>query len=302
MNAKQEAKLGMYNVIVSSLDAQLPTIQQFTAFHTAYLRFKVKVNTLHIVGQQEDFIISGLALDKTQIKNSLVVMAADIAALIYSYAVEINDPLLRNEVNYSPSKLRLTKDDQLPIRLKNIHDRGVAHLAALEDYGINASLLSTFSDLIESYKEKVPSPRRGISTKKNVKANMVQLFKEADAILKLQMDKRIVALKSQYPDIIAEYKSNRILIEAAKTATQFKGTVTRKSDGSYVLNATVKLDNTIYETLTDEKGAFLIKEIPYGSYTATATADDLTAIEAVPVQIKRGQINKMKFSLLPASE
>lgn len=302
MNAKQEVKLGMYNVMVSSLDAQLATVEQFPAFHTAYQRFKVKVNTLHIIGQQEDFIISGLALDKTQIKNNLVTMAADIAALIYSYAVEINDSLLRNEVNYSPSKLRLTKDDLLPIRLKNIHDRGVAHLAALEDFGINAPLLATFHDLIETYKEKVPSPRRGISTKKSIKANMVQLFKEADAILKLQMDKRIVALKSQYPNVVVEYKSNRILIEAAKTTTQFKGTVTRKSDGAFVSNAVVKLDDTIYETLTDEKGAFIIKEIPYGSYTATVTFEGLLPVEAIPVQIKRGQINKMKFSLLPAAE
>lgn len=302
MNAKQEVKLGMFNVIVSSLDIQLQTVQQFTAFHEAYLRFKLKVNSIHMVGQQEDLIISGLALDKTQVKVNLVTMGADIAALVYTYAVEVNDVLLMTEINYSASKLRSTKDDQLPIRLKNIHDRAVSNLTALEGYGINAPLLATFSDLIETYKEKVPNPRRGISTKKSVKANMVVLFQEADAILKLQLDKRVVALKTQYPDFVANYKSNRILIDAAKTTTQFKGTVIRVSDGSNVHNATVKLDNTIYQTTTDANGAFIIKDIPYGNYTSTATSEGLAAIEAVPVHIKRGQINKMKFKLLPATE
>jgi hypothetical protein len=302
MNAKQEVKLGMYNVIVSSLDAQLQTVEQFSAFHTAYLRFKIKVNTIHIVAQQEDLIISGLALDKTQIKKNVVIMAADIAALIYSFAVEVNDPLLMNEVNYSVSKLRTTKDDQLPIRLKNIHDRGVAHLPALQEYGINATLLATFSEMIEAYKEKVPNPRRGISTKKGIKANLVVLFKETDTILKLQLDKRVVALKTQYPDFVANYKSNRILIDAAKTTTQFKGTVTRVTDGMAIANATVKLDDTAFETVTDSNGAFVIKEIPFGSYTTTATSEGHASIDALPVLIKRGQINKIKFSLTPTAE
>lgn len=302
MNAKQESKLGMYNVVVSSMEAQLPIVEQFTAFQTAYQRFKVKVNTISIIAQQEDLIISGLALDKTLIKTNLTMMAADIAGLIYSYAVEVNDVMLMSEVNYSFSKLRKTKDDQLPIRLKNIHDRGVAHLTALEEFGINAALLTTFHDLIETYKEKVPNPRRGISTKKGIKANMVQLFKEADVILKLQLDKRVVALKAQHPDFVTEYKSNRILIDAAKTTTQFKGSVTRKSDGARIANASIKLDNTLYETQTDENGLFVIKEIPFGNYTATATSEGLLAIEATPVQIKRGRINKIKFNMFPTAE
>lgn len=302
MIAKQEVKLGMYNVICSSLEAQTAIVENFTAFYQSFQRFKAKVNAISIIAQQEDLIILGFAQDKSHAKMRITAMGADIASLIYAYAVEINSPLLKNEVNYSLSKLRKTKDDLLPVRLKNIYERGVTHRSALEEYGINEQLLESFNDLIEAYKEKVPNPRRGVSTKKNVKSNMKLLFKEADEILKQQMDKRIVALKIQYPDFVSEYKSNRMLIDATRTTTQFKGIVISSADGSRVSNATVQLDNTLFQSFSDENGTFVIKDIPFGSYTTTAISEGHETIAAFPIQIKRGKINKIKFSMIPTAQ
>lgn len=302
MNAIQETKLGMFQVVHAGLEERSDLISSIPALKLACARFKIVLTSISITAQQEDLVISGVALDKTMVKKKLVLMGADTAAIIFSYAVEINDQALMQEVNYSLSALQKTKDDQLPIRLKNIYDKGMANLDALDTFGISPELLATFNELIDTYRDKVPNPRRALSTKKTVKANLVSLFKEADSILKLQIDKRIVALKNDHPDFVAEYKSNRILVDAAKTTTQFKGTVTRKSDGANVANATVKIDNTVYQTVTDENGAFLIKGIPYANYTATVTFNGLEAIEAAPVQIKRGQINKMKFILLPEAD
>ncbi|WP_296145843.1 carboxypeptidase-like regulatory domain-containing protein [uncultured Flavobacterium sp.] len=302
MKAIHETKLGMYNVVLTSLEARPDLLAEVPALETAITRLRTKVIAIGITGQQEDLIISGVAVDKAMVRKRLAIMGADIATLIFAYAVEINDQLLMKEVNYSATALKKTKDDQLPLRLKNIYDKAMVNLADLEPFGINLQLLASFSDLIDTYKEKVPNPRKAVSAKKNVKLNLKQLFAEADEILKLQVDKRIVALKYSHPGFVAEYRSNRILIDAAKTTTQFKGTVTRKSDGARVANAIVKLDNTIYQTVTDENGVFIIKEIPYGNYTATATSHGLETIAATPIQIKRGQINRIKFTLLPKSE
>jgi len=302
MNAIQETKLGMFRVVGACLDAQSELVGRIPALKIAYVRFNAVLTSISITAQQEDLAISGVATDKTMVKRNLVIMGADVATIIFSYAVEINHQPLMQEVNYTLSALQATKDDQLPILLNNIYDKGMANLTALEPFGISLEILTSFKELIETYKEKVPNPRRALSTKKIVKASLVQLFKEGDSILKLQIDKRIVALKNDHPEFVAEYKSNRILVDAAKTTTQFKGTVTRKSDGATVANATIKLDNTVYQTVTDENGAFVIKGIPYGNYTATASFDSLETIQAVPVQIKRGQINKMKFTLLPQAD
>ncbi len=302
MRSIQETKLGMYNVVLTSLEARPDLVAEIPALETAITRLKTKVVAIGITGQQEDLIISGVAVDKAMARKKLSIMGADIATLVFTYAVEINDQQLMKEVNYSATALKKTKDDQLPLRLKNIYDKAKENLTALEPFGLNIQLLTSFNELLDTYKDKVPNPRRAASAKKNIKANLTQLFKEADEILKLQVDKRMVALKYSYPDFVAEYKSNRILIDAAKTTTQFKGTVTRKSDGARVANATVKLDNTIYQTITDENGAFVIKEIPYGNYTATATSHGLETIAATPIQIKRGQINRIKFTLLSKSE
>lgn len=299
MKVIHETKLGMYNVVLTSLEARRDLLAEVPALETAIARLRTKVIAIGITGQQEDLIISGVAIDKAMARKRLAIMGADIATLVFTYAVEINDQQLMKEVNYSATTLKKTKDDQLPLRLKNIYDKAKLNLTALEPFGLDIQLLTSFNDLLDTYKDKVPNPRRAASTKKNIKANLTQLFKESDEILKLQVDKRMVAIKYSYPDFFAEYKSNRILINAAKTTTQFKGTVTRKSDGERVANATVKLDNTIYQTITDENGAFVIKEIPYGNYTATATSHGLETIVAAPIQIKRGQINRIKFMLLP---
>jgi len=302
MTARQETKLGMYNTVLAGLEARPDLFVAFPAMQIATARLKSKVVAINITGQQEDLVISGVTEDKIIIRKRTAMMGATIATVLFAYAVEINDEVLKKEVNYSASALLITKDDQLPIRLTNIYDRAVTHLANLEAFGITSEIVSNFYNLLETYKEKAPSPRRALGVKKQLKVNLTLQFKEADEILKLQIDKRIVALKADHPDFVAEYKSNRILIDAAKTTTQFKGTVTRKSDGAKVANAIVKLDNTIYQTTTDEKGAFVIKEIPYGNYTATATSPGLIAVEAAPIQIKRGQINKMKFVLLPTAK
>lgn len=300
MTAKQESKLNMYRATQKHCADNAAIVTTVPAFETALAIFNVKVSAIIAATQQEDLVTKGITVDKTDAKKSLCRLTTDIAAPIFAYASSTSNNKLKQEVNFSYSDLLKTKDDLMAPRCQNIKDIGMANLTGLKPYGITAASLDALQTEIDNYQVKVPTPRNSAAQKKTIRENIKNLIKEADLVLKEQLDKTVVGFKSSNPDFVSTYKTNRIIIEPGQSSTTLKGAILNSIDKSPVAGATIVVIETGNKASCNEKGIYQIKPIAAGIYTISISAPKYKDKTEQQVTVKQGQNTTMDFALDPA--
>ena len=297
MNATQESKLNMYRATQKHCTDNAAIVATLPAFQTTLNAFNVKVSAIIAATQQEDLVTKGITVDKSEAKKSLCRLTTDIAAPIFAYASASANNKLKQEVNFSYSDLLRTKDDVMAPRCQNIKDLATANLAALASYGLTAAGLTALQTEIDTYQAKVPTPRNSAAQKKTIRENLKKLIKEADTVLKEQMDKTVVGFKAAHPDFVSTYKANRIIIDPGKTQTTLKGLILNSMDKLPVGGAAIVVVETGNKASSNEKGGYEIKPIPAGIYTINISAPKYKDKTEKEVTVKQGQITNMDFVL-----
>ena len=212
MNKQNESKLNMYDAVIAYCNNNSDTVATLPAFQTAFSAFETTVGEIHNTVQLEAGIISGIAADKNQLRIALCQQASDLCAVIFAFASSTNNNEIKEQVNYSFSELkRITAEMLVPV-CSNIYDVLNANIKALKAYGITADNLSDFQTAMDSYEEKISSPRNAVSQRAAYGATLRNLFKQANGTLRDQLDKMAVQFKTSAEDFFIAYKRNRAII------------------------------------------------------------------------------------------
>lgn len=297
MNGKHESKLNMYHAVVKHGDDNAAIVAAVPAFQTAFNAFKTKVSAISSTAQLEAQVISGVALDKAQLRTNLAQQATDLAAVIYAYASSVNNLVLREQVHFNLTDLLRLKDDLLGPTCSNIKDAAQANVAALAAYGITAASITAFSDAIDEYNTVVPSPRNAISLRAAYRTSIKNLFAEADNILKNQLDKLSVQFKTTQPDFLATYKNNRVIIDSAVSATQIKGKVTNADGTIPLIGVKVEVMGQSISATTNTRGNYNIKPLSPGNYQVKFSKSGLQDLISPVLEVKLGKATKADASL-----
>ncbi|MET0752768.1 MAG: carboxypeptidase-like regulatory domain-containing protein [Pyrinomonadaceae bacterium] len=297
MNAKQQAKSTMYQSVEKHCEDNPDITATNVAFQTAFNNFKTKIVAIGAAAQEIELPLTGLTAGKKASKQDLCELAADTASLIYAFAETNGNAALKDGVDYSLSALLRTKDSLLALRCQNIHDKGVENKDALEDYGVTTKALADLQAAITSYTATSPKPRAARSQRSTLKNNVVQLFREADNILKNQMDKLIVAFRKTHPDFYNTYFKLRDIPESRTTTTQLKGVITNSADETPVKNAFVTVVEIARTAKTKSTGEYCFKPLPNGTFTVRVTAEGFKDCEKDEVEIKLGVVNSLNITM-----
>jgi Carboxypeptidase regulatory-like domain len=297
MNATQNAKSKMYRATENHCLENNEITKNMPAFVAAFNNFKAIILEIDATTQKTSSVLKGIATDKNASRESLGLKATGIAGMIFAYASATANNTLKQEVNFSVSRMTRGNEDQFISRCRNIHTKGVENIAVLPDYGITNQTLSDLQTAIDEYIAKSPKTRTAKSNRKTMNANLTALFKQADTVLKEQMDKLIVAFRADHPDFVKTYEANRIIVDAGSTATQLKGKVTGQADGLPIKDVTVKVVEANLTVLTDAKGEYLVKPIIVGKYTVTFSKEGFTSREIDDVDAKKGAVNVLNMAI-----
>lgn len=230
LNGKQEAKFNMYRATEAHLDANTGKFSSNTSFQTAYAEFKANIPKISAAAQQKSGSLSGIATDKSNLKDTLSRETARIAGFVFAYASTVGDAPLASEMDFSATDLRRSRDENLAPRCQAIHDKTAARLTELKDYGVTQAKLDALQAAITAYATATPKPRNAASIRKTVNADINALFTAADRILKSRMDKLIEVFRADEPDFVAEYFSNREIVDAP-TKSKTPNATAKPKDG-----------------------------------------------------------------------
>ena len=223
IDSRQEAKLNMYDVVALKCGENAAIIANYPALVAAVAEFNAKIADIKSAAQLTAAVLTGIATDKKFSKEEVSEATALIAGQIFAYAAKNQNNTLKNEVNFSATDLRRIKDGELVSRCQAIHDLGIANVSVLGDYGVKAANLAELQTAIDAYAQNAPKPRAAITDRATLKANLRQYFKDADAILKEQMDKLVEPLAKDHADFVSTYKNARKIVDP-KTFKKEPGT------------------------------------------------------------------------------
>ncbi len=271
MTSRNEAKLGMYNAVLTHIEANGTITATVPAFETAAASLRTIYNNIIEAAQQEEQAIKGITLDKSAARIALCQEAANIAAAVFAFAAAASNNTLKEQVNYPVSKLLLTKDELLIPACNNIHDLANTNVAVLTPYGVTGARLTSFNVLISDYQEVIPTPRNAATSKAAVRTSLTNLFKQADEIFKTQLDKIAMQFKTSNIDFYNTYKQNRIILDAATSSTQVTGVITDSETNQPIANVKVQVVDQPYTATSNAIGEYTVKIPVPGTYNLAFT-------------------------------
>jgi len=289
MNAQQEAKLTMSRTTEQILDDNANIVAAVPALVSLIVLFKGVIASILNAAQLADVNLTGIAEDKGSAKTHLALTASDFADIIGSFASTAKNATLKQEVNYSYSKLERMRDEALAPVCRIIHDRAQENLDALRDFGITPQKLAAFDTAINDYAAKTPNTRTAIVNRRTQTANLRELFKQLDDILINRMDGLMKNFRTSHPDFYNAYLAAREIIDTHTTVTQLKGTVFDSEDKP-LKGAIVTIVELGKSAKTNTKGEYSFKPAENGTFTLKIEKEGYAPYQKEELEIKTGHI------------
>ena len=297
MKDNLENKLSMYLAVQKVCADNNSVWSGLPAFATSFSAFESKIGDIESVRLIQEQDTTGIAIDKSVLKDELADKAIEVSTAVHAYATEIGDNELLESINYSRSELLKGRDTELQSKCQIIHDKADAIVGSLGDYGIVAADLTELQGRIDDYSEIIPKPRTAISNKKTATEDLSLHFQEADGLLKDKLDKLIEQFKTSDAEFYTTYFNARLIVDLGRSGSALRGTVTDSSTGDRVVGATIEILETQDSRNANKQGKYGFKQLRPGTYTVQATAKGYEAKQIPAVEIAEGQLNVLDIEL-----
>ncbi len=189
MNKVNDSRLAMYDAVIAYCNNNTDAVATVPAFQNALTDFQTLVEQIHDTVKLQSNVITGVTAERQQLRIALCQQAADLAAIVSAFAISTNDLELKDQVAFSFRELRRLTAEMLVPRCSNMYDAINANIKALKTYGITTDSLTDFQTAMDDYEAVVSSPRNAVSQRVAHSNALTVLFKQANGILRTQMDK-----------------------------------------------------------------------------------------------------------------
>jgi len=312
MKSRQESKLSMYLAVNDYLTTNAAVVNPLPNYSGYSAAFWCAIGQIQSNSEQQMFDKSGLKANKEQLKETLCMLVSDSSRKLQAYARYANNQLLLSETRFTESELDKAADNVLRDYAQGIYDRAQSNLTALTAYGITAATQAALQNTIKGYVSAIPKPRVGRTETKQSTQQLAAAFAAADSALK-NIDVTVEIVKLLQPNFYNGYKSVRKLILTGRSKLAVKGLVTdlvsgeplKKAilsfapDGNGLMAKSAAPDATPSPVLvkkTADKGGFIVKSLPSGSYSVSCSKSGY-AEQTATLTVADGELSVLKLQL-----
>jgi hypothetical protein len=297
MNKKQEDKLAMYNAVLNHASQNARVVETLPALQNAYGALKAIVSAITSTMQEQMLVTKGLTLNKAEKRAALCNFANEIAGGLHAWANDKKDIVIRQKTKTTLSALRQLRDEELAPVCRSFYDIAIAGATDIEVYGLTTEVLNAYNTAIENYYNIVTSPRNAVAIRSAYVQKQKELFKDADNILKGNIDKLNLHFRKNNPDFAETYKANRVIINSGATKTALRILVAEEKDGLRIGEAAITINTLNLQMLTDSEGQAIAKPISHGVHTVSISKEGYTTSTISDIRVIRGKINTIEAIL-----
>jgi hypothetical protein len=209
MNDKQENKFTMYEAVTSLLDANTAKTSSMSAFATTLDSFKDILAAISEKNIQKNTATVGKTTLKNQQQADLIASTVPIAGALFALGTATNDPRIQALGDMKKGDLLKLRDTELNDVITNIKNLADSYAAALVPYGVTPVAIAALETKLTAYDAALGSKEASFSTKVAAGTVLSDLFDDADAILKDQLDRMMEMFAPTDQQFYLEYKSAR---------------------------------------------------------------------------------------------
>ena len=276
MTTKQERRLNMYHAVRDYLILNEGISKDLPYSAVSLEALQRTIEQIHAAHEMQIDIKTGITKEKNELKDKLIIIAADNSRKIAAFAKFSGNLILLEEVRFSITRLKRMTDIDLKIYAGIIYNKTEENVGMLSEYGINIETQKIFNDTINSYYNSIGKPRTGIIEKSQATRQLGELFRKALSILE-DLDAAVGIIRLKEPGFYYGYKTIRKLVYTSAGKLALKAKVLDLSTGEPVkgviltfrpdgaLSGRNKEDGEIVKK-TARKGSFHIKHMHAGTY------------------------------------
>lgn len=213
MNGPQENKRTMFGVVIGHCNNNQFIWGAYPPFVDAFDRFTAIYNNIDSYAQVQTLQSQGVTEDKQNSKQLLTDKAVKLCGIVGAWASKNNNQTVKKALDYKASTLIKKRDTLFLDTINNIYNQVKPLLPNLVSYNITSTELDELSSLTKSYKSLLSTPRSKTTVRKNATTQLPVLFKQADKILKEELDGLVTAFSDTNPDFVREYTNSRMIVD-----------------------------------------------------------------------------------------
>lgn len=280
MNNLQENRLSMYLAVRDFLLQYPDVTKDLPGYGQHFTELQKAITDIQAIAEIQKADTKGYAKQKQSLREKLITLTLDTSYKMNAFAKLNSNLMLQSEVKMNRSKLTRATDTGLRDFAQIIYEKAEANLEPLKGYGVTVETQAEFLDAINKYNASLSGPR--VAKTETVKATkqLTNLFEKADLMLE-NIDAVIGIVKYSQANFVNGYNTAKKIVNIgtgslALRASAFDGKTGDAIKGAKFVFRPDKVFSSagpaaeIVKTTAD-KGNFIIKNMPQGTYTVTVS-------------------------------
>ena len=215
MNDRQENYLSMCVATKTTLDNHNATWAATPAFVTQNTDFNLKLSTLQSLKTGQETDITGYAVDKAGKKQDMIDKTMGIIGGLKAYALAENNNVLLEEINYSESDLKQTRDELVASKCQIVQDRAITYSADLLNYNIADGMIAEQQTAIGDYSASSQLPSTKEDARQVITSQIDGTISEIRGVLEI-IDSLVKTFEATQPAFVEEYFNSREIYDLGR--------------------------------------------------------------------------------------
>lgn len=270
MNSRQkafESTCRRFSIFLNKHPEVTSTLPTFEDRHTKFDDTLVKITNC---GNQQGMDLTGLRIQKGQMKKSTGIKVLDLSNRIETFAKITGDPVLMKKVHLAETAYLRSADRDFMGANDRVYSLAESNKEPLLKYGVTPALLTDVKTSMEAYRSEVEAPKLGITGRKELTGDLPELIDEETEVLE-NLGALYELIRYTHPSIYAEYLNAR-KIEYRSGSLMVNSAITDAKTGLALSNVKMVFMQdgvVVLEKTTGDAGGMHIKSMEAGTYTVT---------------------------------
>lgn len=306
MRNVQENRLSMYLAVRDFLIPNGEITKDLPNYETYFKELQKAISEIQAIAEVQKSDTKGFAKQKLHFRDKLITLTLDTSHKMNAYAKFNGNLMLQSEVRMTPSKLQRATDTGIRDFAQIIYDKAGSNLEALKGFGVTPETQTELLDTINKYNASISGPRVARTGTAQATRQMTVLFEKADLMLE-NIDAAIGIIKISQVNFYNGFKTAKKVVSAGTGSLALKGSATDSRNGAAIkgVKFLFRSDNVLLASsgsspeivkTTADKGIFILKSIPQGTYSVTVSKPGYRE-KVVSVVVNGVEMTELKVEL-----
>jgi len=219
MNTNQTNRVTMFKTVASQLDDHSTIWNGMAPMQTAVTQFKAKIAGIDASAQKQE-LPSGAADNKAAARDALEDVLFLACEALGTLAHASNNHDLAALVEVTPSSLDHLGEAELSNRAASVLAAAITRQTDLAALQVTQDNLNELEQALQDFNASREGPRQATTERMVQTESLPELIREANEILREQIDRMVNLFRRSHPDFVAGYRGARVIVDrAASRAT-----------------------------------------------------------------------------------